>query len=52
MTLSNFTLQGQSKRTIAAASSFTFRVGGTLNVNANQAQGTYIGTFTVTVQYP
>jgi hypothetical protein len=52
MTLSNFTLQGQSKRSIAAASSFTFRVGGTLNVNANQAQGTYVGTFTVTVQYP
>jgi hypothetical protein len=52
MTVSNFTLQGQSKRNIAKASSFTFRVGGTLNVAAGQAEGTYVGTFDVTVQYP
>jgi hypothetical protein len=52
MTVSNFTLQGQNKRTIAAQTAFTFRVGGTLNVAANQAEGTYVGTFTVTVQYP
>lgn len=52
MTVSNFTLQGQSKRTLAKASSFTFRVGGTLNVAAGQAEGTYVGTFDVTVQYP
>jgi hypothetical protein len=50
--VSNFTLQGQSKRTLAKLESFTFRVGGTLNVAANQAQGTYVGTFAVTVQYP
>lgn len=30
---------------------FTFRVGGRLNVNANQAGGVYTGTFNVTVQY-
>lgn len=30
---------------------FDFRVGGTLNVGANQAGGTYNGTFVVTVQY-
>src|SRR3954453_12531827 len=48
MTVSNFTLQGQSKRTIAAQVAFTFRVGGTLNVAANKAEGTYVGTFTVT----
>lgn len=30
---------------------FTFRVGGRLNVNANQASGVYTGTFNVTVQY-
>lgn len=30
---------------------FTFRVGGRLNVNANQAGGNYTGTFQVTVQY-
>jgi hypothetical protein len=52
MTVSNFTLQGLSKRAIAKATSFTFRVGATLNVPANQVEGTYVGTFTVTVQYP
>lgn len=29
----------------------TFRVGGTLNVGANQQQGTYTGTYTMTVTY-
>jgi len=52
MTVSNFTLQGQNKRTRAKQASFTFRVGGTLNVAANQVEGTYVGTFDVTVQYP
>jgi hypothetical protein len=52
MTVSNFTLQGQSKRALAKASSFTFRVGGTLNVAAAQVEGVYVGTFDVTVQYP
>lgn len=52
MTVDNWTLQGQSKRTLAKAQSFTFRVGGTLNVAANQVEGVYTGTFDVTVQYP
>jgi len=52
MTASNFTLQGLSKRAIAKATSFTFRVGATLNLAANQVEGTYVGTFSVTVQYP
>lgn len=52
MTVSNFTLQGLSKRAIAKATSFTFRVGGTLNVPAAPVEGTYVGTFSVTVQYP
>ena len=52
MTVSNFTLQGQSRRALAKADSFTFRVGGTLNVAAGQVDGTYAGTFSVTVQYP
>ena len=30
---------------------FTFRLGGRLNVGANQAPGVYNGTFNVTVQY-
>jgi hypothetical protein len=52
MTVANFTLQGQNKRALARADSFTFRVGGTLNVPAGQVDGTYVGTFDVTVQYP
>lgn len=52
MTVDNWTLQGQSKRSIARMTSFTFRVGGTLNVNAAQAEGFYTGTFDITVQYP
>jgi spore coat protein U-like protein len=30
---------------------FTFRIGGRLNVGANQASGVYTGSFSVTVQY-
>lgn len=52
MTIPQLTLQGQSKRALAKADSFTFRVGGTLNVAAGQMDGTYVGTFDVTVQYP
>jgi hypothetical protein len=52
ITASNFTLQGQSKRALAKAASFTFRVGATLTVPAGQVEGTYVGTFAVTVQYP
>lgn len=52
MTVSKFTLQGQSRRALAKADSFTFRVGGTLDVAANQVEGLYVGTFDVTVQYP
>lgn len=52
MTVSNWTLSGQARRTVAAQEAFNFKVGGTLNVNANQVEGTYVGTFTVDVQYP
>lgn len=52
MRVDSFTLEGQDKRTLARMSSFEFRVGGTLRVNANQAEGFYTGTFDVTVQYP
>lgn len=52
MRVDDFTLQGQSKRTMARMTSFEFRVGGTLYVNANQAEGFYTGTFDVTVHYP
>ena len=52
MTVSNWTMSGAGRRTLAAQEAFEFRVGGTLNVNANQVEGLYLGTFTVEIQYP
>ncbi|HEX5258035.1 MAG TPA: DUF4402 domain-containing protein [Sphingomicrobium sp.] len=52
MTVSNWTLDGSTNRRIPQNSAFNFSVGGTLNVAAGQADGTYTGTFTITVQYP
>ena len=52
MTVGNFTVEGLDKRTVARLVAFEFRVGATLNVGANQMEGTYTGTFDVTVQYP
>ena len=52
MIANNFTLQGLDKRAVAARVAFDFRVGATLNVNANQAEGSYVGTFDVSIQYP
>ena len=43
---------GNQRYTIATSSGiFVLNVGGRLNVNANQAAGTYTGSLTVTVQY-
>jgi len=47
-----FTLDGQSKRTLAKAGVFEFAVGATLRPAANQLEGVYTGTFEVTIQYP
>lgn len=53
MSASNFTIQsGLTRRSLAKAQSFTFRVGATLNVAAAQVEGVYVGTFSVSVQYP
>ena len=52
LTVSNWTLDGKTNRKFPLNSSFNFNVGGTLNVAAGQADGTYVGTFSVTVQYP
>lgn len=52
MTVSNWTLDGATTRIIGANEAFQFQVGARLSVAANQADGTYIGTFNVTVQYP
>ena len=50
--LNAFTLDGQSKRTLAQAGTFDFKVGATLRPAANQVEGVYTGTFDVTIQYP
>ena len=52
ITLDAFTLDGQSKRTMAQAGIFDFKVGATLRPAANQAEGLYTGTFDITIQYP
>lgn len=38
-------------RIVSSDGSFVFRIGGTLNVNADQAPGVYTGTFTMQVEY-
>lgn len=40
-----------SQATMVLAATNAFTVGGTLNVGANQADGNYAGTFSVTVNY-
>jgi hypothetical protein len=52
MTVSNFALDGASTRHVNAYEAFEFQVGAQHNVGANQAVGTYVGTFEVSVQYP
>jgi hypothetical protein len=52
MQLRDFTLDSPSKRVMAGSTAFEFQVGGTVDIGAGQADGTYVGTFTVTVQYP
>ena len=51
MTVSNFTLDGPQTRLVNPYEAFGFKVGGRLNVGANQADGIYVGTFEVTAQY-
>lgn len=52
MTVNNWTINGSNNRNVNSREPFEFKVGGTLYVNANQAEGLYIGVFTVDVQYP
>jgi hypothetical protein len=43
---------GGNSRTINAAGTFQVGVGGAFNIAANQPNGLYTGTFSVTAQYP
>jgi hypothetical protein len=52
LSVSDFTLDGQDKRNLAAAQSFTFAVGAKLTVPAGAVEGLYAGEIDVTVQYP
>lgn len=52
MTVTNWTLDGATNRRVGPNEAFQFGVGAQLTVAANQADGTYVGTFDVTVHYP
>nr|WP_276591702.1 DUF4402 domain-containing protein [Sphingomicrobium nitratireducens] len=52
MRISDFTVEGNDKKTLAALESFDFKVGGTLHVEDGQVEGLYEGTFNVEIQYP
>ncbi len=52
VTVSAWTLDGDKNRKIPLGNAFNFAVGATLTVAAGQADGTYVGSFDVTVQYP
>lgn len=52
MTVSNWTTNGGTNRNLGPTGVAVIRVGARLNVGANQASGTYSGTFNLTVVYP
>jgi Domain of unknown function (DUF4402) len=52
MAVSNMTLNGARTRRIPASGVLDVRVGGRLNVAANQRDGLYSGSFNLTVDYP
>jgi hypothetical protein len=51
MTIDGWNINGATTRNVVAHETFQFKVGGTLHVGANQVEGTYTGTFDVTVDY-
>jgi len=51
MTVDTFTLSGSANRNVVVKEPFTFTVGGTLHVNANQVEGLYEGEFVVDIQF-
>jgi spore coat protein U-like protein len=51
VSVTSFALQGGQLRLLLSKQPFTFNIGGTLAIPANQRAGTYTGTFNVTVDY-
>ena len=51
MTIDTWTLNGSGTRNVVAHETFAFKVGATLHVAAAQVEGTYSGTFAVTIDY-
>lgn len=51
MQISAFTIEGGRLRLFTSRQAFDFRIGGTLQVSAAQAEGVYEGTFEVTIDY-
>lgn len=51
MRISAFSIEGGRLRIFAARQAFNFGIGGTLQVGANQAEGTYEGSFEATIDY-
>ena len=51
MTVDNFTISGTETRNVVAKEPFEFSIGGRLTVNNNQAEGLYVGTFDIDLQY-
>lgn len=52
MTVDTWTLSGSANRNVVVKEPFSFKVGGTLHVNANQVEGLYVGTVAVDIQFP
>ena len=49
--VTNFAIQGGQIKLILNNQPFSFNIGGTLAVSANQAEGEYLGTFDLTMYY-
>lgn len=51
MLVNRFRFDGARNRFLDASGEATYQIGGQLRIGANQAAGTYRGTFNVTIDY-
>jgi hypothetical protein len=51
MTIDTWTINGATTRNVVAHQTFSFQIGGTLHVGANQVEGVYNGNFDVILNY-